>query len=1091
MLHLISPLEIMKYVSIGLDVLVLLTVLLMLIAGLRKGFLRFFFTNGMKWIMIAVFIIFFSRQVTDLVMGIEIQGTTANAYLVNFIAQQLGKTVAELEGTYLLDLVKALAASVGRVVIILVGTLLISVIVYPIYNLILAIFGVKKAFKERASDGKVTAAGRLVGLLFAVIIAVVKLTVVYGPLYGLITIVSDISDDYVAMQSATAETPTESANHEYEYVLAAEDPGSSTNPMDEYKLYLDEIKKGVVYKLLDNQKFNPSVKYVEYLTTAKTDLGDFSFITEYYNARPLLQFAATLQPTTDPTQVNIDPKDLGQVFDVIKQSGLIKQLIPAGIEMLAMGIVDTPLKDAIDLAEVRTVDWDHEFDLFVKLFDDMKAAAEAMESIEKIGEYLDSDAFGTNIKNIINDIYSFYYVKNYAVDFAQEAIEQAISDSHVPGGDPDPLGEELMNILGYVNLEELLTTDLDDLVKTIVGAARLAYPMSQTEDMMSALFTEKAADNIEEMLTGAFELEIFKNHAVDLISVYLKAAFTDTDIDVDSMPLDTIEWSTEPAKFSAIFKEIIHLCEDEETIDSETIQRVLTTKDVTTLATKCVESDLVKKILIYAADDAIKKALTDNGFAEIADDVQFKTLSEEDLKHDVVILVRIFTQVQSASGESELDVAKIAKNSIVDFFDLKVIQGKEEKIFNFIIQSNGIDTQLTEIGITIDTTDVDWHQEAVTISKLFDVDLSMISSMSNINSENAEEVKTMLKLVLDLQTMNKSVPNMIYKVFSESSMGDWTSVWLNDQRTTFVRSEWDEEVDNIVDAIVALSNDSIEDFSNFSQLSSHRETLKAFAKVKSISFDHLALVVNEQIQALTQTQEFGTNYVETTGINWEDELDLLLADNSPFIELATASGISTGQFTMVGKALDQLRSSQMFGPHLNELLRDLIKTTPAYKTLENPTGIFEDADLTDAKLNSVASWENELKVLDEIDLSSNTQTGDVLDKIAYTTLISSKISEYAYTVIDNCNLGEYYSQLQLASDIEVINQKVREENYSWSTELQAIELFQDALNHLLTDGYDEETLTNNRNALIAVAESAVITSRMLEKVQVKYPILFS
>ena len=85
-----STLNLVKYVFLGIDIIVILSLILMVVKGLRQGIYKFLMSTGLKWIIILIYILFsgvIARKILTINIGGEI-GTLENFAMSKIAADE-------------------------------------------------------------------------------------------------------------------------------------------------------------------------------------------------------------------------------------------------------------------------------------------------------------------------------------------------------------------------------------------------------------------------------------------------------------------------------------------------------------------------------------------------------------------------------------------------------------------------------------------------------------------------------------------------------------------------------------------------------------------------------------------------------------------------------------------------------------------------------------------------------------------------------------------------------------------------------------------------------------------------------------------
>ena len=178
-----STLNLIKYVFLAVDLIVIISLVLMIVKGLRKGIYKFLMSTGLKWILILILILF-SGLIAKSVLTINLGGEIGrlDTYLMAQLAEMIGMTEEQMASSYTYDLAYSAIVSTLRIVIILLAIVLVNIIVYPLVSLFLWIFGVKRKMNNIIINRKI----RICGAVFGLFIFCINFLVVFAPIYGVI-----------------------------------------------------------------------------------------------------------------------------------------------------------------------------------------------------------------------------------------------------------------------------------------------------------------------------------------------------------------------------------------------------------------------------------------------------------------------------------------------------------------------------------------------------------------------------------------------------------------------------------------------------------------------------------------------------------------------------------------------------------------------------------------------------------------------------------------------------------------------------------------------------------------------------------------
>ena len=466
-----STLNLIKYVFLAVDLIVIISLVLMIVKGLRKGIYKFLMSTGLKWILILILILF-SGLIAKSVLTINLGGEIGrlDTYLMAQLAEMIGMTEEQMASSYTYDLAYSAIVSTLRIVIILLAIILVNIIVYPLVSLFLWIFGVKRKVNNIIINRKI----RICGAVFGLFIFCINFLVVFAPIYGVLSIATTFEKEIAAFETTEERQPQ------------AEEETVSIGEMTEKSFLLKIINA-------DGSK-NFCVAYLDNIYVIETENATIHLIDEAYKIKPLIPTVAKVITSAggDFDLSKVSQEDIQQITDYLKESSFTEALLPVAVEVVvATGALEDMGVD-LTLEDVHNIDWSTE--------------------TEKIISFVDvvAPVYGALIDSETGELFQ---------DLTPENIEKILAKF-------DLSDVEKIETLLY-NLTSLEIIKFDELIKNLIEENEL-------EDELAEAGIKLDLDNIDwnnEIPNLAQVINVFVSNP-DLIKVFTdfgKVEFTEQD----------------------------------------------------------------------------------------------------------------------------------------------------------------------------------------------------------------------------------------------------------------------------------------------------------------------------------------------------------------------------------------------------------------------------------------------------------------------------------------------------------------------------------------------------------------------------------
>lgn len=1025
-----------------IDVALLLTLVIFVLRGLIIGTKKMIITSVLKWALVILLVIF-SKQITDfLLTTIKIQGISLNDFVYNLLIEKLELEIAD--NSNLQTLIYAFMRAMVSFVVIYASVCIVSIIIYPIISLFLAIFGIRGKMKEENK----TATSRVLGMMLGVFVTIIIFVVCYIPIYGSYSLAKTMEQDYLLIEESTKNSETTDISTTIE--------GDSTS---------------VIVNIVGNEEYNLFEKYMDEFFVVSMNGTEVRLINEYYNVRKV--FPTILKLANGKVDLDtISTLDFKVLIDVLTTTDTKEIAIPIALEILiAKGTFE---KNNIDISyeDVNNENWAKEIaylDSFLKsLVDTYELVKKYPDDYKKI---IGDENFSPIISKNIEELFKISLINTYGSELINKVLEDKTQEIENP---------KIQEILKKIKFNEQIISD----IKLILDSLHDIYLLGFIDkDYQPDYQSEKTSDAITDLFNNVFQLSFIKGNEKEIVDLIYNTFKLDKYVDINTLPLDEIDWDQEPTKLANILIEYVHLLGDKNIKDFQI--EILTENDTTDFIDALCESELVIKGIVPALNGLLKEKLDTTDFKELKDIIELST-DKETLKQDLKIILEILPQIKDPSTITETE--ENVQNLLVKMINLSFVKGKEQTFVEKIISILDLNDFLDSFGITLNYEVTNWEEEMKNLGTLMyqakTIGIENLPDMlNNLNDENAANIKEFLHTVLKLELIQTSIPKMIDKGMTEAGLEEWESIWLSEQQINFDKSLWEEEIDNLIDIMRSYQSLGI-DFNNIKteEVENVKELLIKMTKVRSVKMGYLLSIINDELKKQTNKDK---NYlVEPETMNWEEEINTIFGSDGIFISIKNINETTTYQ--EYGKILDQLKNLQMLKDHFYEFIIDFIGEFSAIKNGDITI------DLSQEVLEKVDSFEQELSIIDELDFDAATQSSETIDKLMKSVLLRTQVEKYVMDIIKANDLESYYDQSYLSGDIDSVNEKIADSkkdddasnDWSWVKEIEVIEQFSSELSELIAS-----PTTANAEALKDTSTKSVIASKMYERAKEMYPVL--
>ena len=677
-----STLNLVKYVFLAVDIIVILSLILMIVKGLRQGIYKFLMTTGLKWIIILTVIIFsgaIAKSLLSINLGAEIG--TLEHYATSQIAEALEISEAQFAQSYIYNVAYSIMVSSLRIVVILAAIIIVNLIIYPLVSLFLRIFGVRRKINNIIINRKI----RIFGAVFGLFIFCINFLVVFAPVYGVLSIATTFEKE----------------------INVFDTNGPRQNQAEEDNQTIGELtEKSFLLNIINsNDSKNFCVSYLDSIYVIKTETATIHLIDEAYKIKPLLPVVANIMNSTDESG-NLDlsqitPADFQLVTNYLKESSFTDVLLPVAVEFVVVtGALDEYETD-LTFEAVHEIDWDVEAEKIDTLIDTLAPVYEVLYDSEmNYEELLKDERFPEVATALVQAAAQLEVIQEYAFDIVEKELEKIAEEN------PD---NQVIGILVNIDFKTAVDQDLDNLFEIVQDVVNMGV---LDDEFDIANLTDP--DKIETLLNNATSLQVMTPEEMinTLITMFnLAEPMEEIGLIID---LENVDWTKENhylAQLIAVIATNMDLFESFNDIDNANFTEE-DKEDLHTLLTAVVNLQIVRKSI----PNLILKVLEEAEIQDYASEWligQTENFVAEEWQSQVDILSEVLSTVLMAATSKDIDFDNF-ENSNFEFFKGLLDDLDDIKIVDIEAVLNGLLKLELEIetNIFVIPEDVNWSEEA-------------------------------------------------------------------------------------------------------------------------------------------------------------------------------------------------------------------------------------------------------------------------------------------------------------------------------------------------------------------------------------------
>lgn len=1028
-----------KYL-IYVDLSFLIILIIFMLRGFIIGSKKMLVTSVVKWGLILLLIIFSGNIAEILLKTIKIKGLPVNDFLIDFITKEVSLTIEK--GSYLETLIYALIKAAATLIVCYSSIIVVSIVIYPIISIILAILGIRKAAKSAPK----TFISRSVGTLIGIAVSIIIFITCYMPIYGGLSLANSIEEDISMINTSTVE------------------------PRKELSVDASNENTSFILESLSND-YNICEQYIDNFFVISMNGSKVKIIKEYHNIRTLFPVISKL--TNEKDNLKISEEDFNAIVDAVTGTELKEIAIPLTLEILYAKGTFEKNNIIITKEDIYDTNWKKEIDYFDNFLSSLKDTYKLYNKyIDNPKDMIGDEDFSKTFTNNFRLLFKITFINKYGPDLLNTLLEKSTEEID------DPTTKKALELIDF---QQNLLDDLEVVFNSLYNIYHLGFI---NKDIKPDYTKEETKTVVRNLSKDIFSLSFVKGNENNLIEFIYETLELNKYADFSSIDLTKIDWEKEPENIANIIIEFTITIGDKELKDAEILEIFDDNND--NLIDAIASSEVIRYGLLPGLNGLIKEEINKTDFSEISDLINIPT-DKETLKKDLKVFSKIIPLFEDESINILDDEEKL-QSLLVDILSLSFIKGNEKELFDKLINNFELNDFIDTYGIILNYDIENWEEEGKALaSVIYNANKIGTSDLNNINdivTTKKQELKTLLIAIANSKLIQKSLPKIIDKSLTDMEFDDWKSNWLEQEKTTFHQNEWEEEIDNIIDILEMYQNANI-DFNDIqpTDIQSTKQILDKMTELKSIKMDYLVTIINDKLKEEPNTTK--TYLVIPTNMNWKQEINSLFDDNGVYKDIIEISPETT--YRQYGKILDKLKNLQTLKDTYAEFITDYINNLDDFKN-GNLT-----ISLTEENIKKVTSFEDELSIIDEIDFTSETQNGELIDRLMASVLLREQTEIYIKEIIEKNDLDTYYNADEnLSTDIDTVNQKIKStkedtdptNDWSWAKEIEIIESFKTQLDDTISAPSKEKV-----ESLKTTADKGIITTKALEKVLEKYPTL--
>ena len=817
-------LTIIKFVMLGLDILIALILLRFIITGIRRGFSRNFF----RLVLIVALVLFFSigckgiiRNVIEIELPIEydVYGDCVSIKNIveTIVADNLfdGDIVA-LQESGLTSLVNDITVSAVSIVVFTVMSILIYLLIAPIITLFCKIFLPFLRKKRNGIKIRYGTLSKLLGLACSLVRFAIFLMIFFVPLYGALEVGRVVVADAA---------------------LVDED-------MQEFKVELDEaVGSSVMLKLTSNIGKN---KDGAFGLGAKT-LGDrFLITTEYakiniikeldsvggYLPRAIeLGYEIMDAEGTNQIVAAIEEQDIVTVTNYLSNSKIIKIAYPVAMHYLDANEEMLELDVDIDFNELAEIEIHNDLKKLEPFFISVLHCAKQIDLDDlDVWEVLENKAVVEEALDAVNIILNLEITDKLVLKVGTKYLNDLLVENNL---------EHLVDLINDDYLKNKLITDAKSVYNAYLlldDSGIIDYFLE--EDVEEFEITEQVKNDLKDFVEIIFDLELIKNQEKKIVQTIF--VFTDFEPEFyEEMFNEEIDWAKEVDRVGEILTVLIEtaLSIDLELLKSETpldyLQLLESTEfvdGISEILNIALTMQLSEKYILPLAVEYIEDFFDSSDLEEFkglldVEYIEFDLVSDINQLVDVYKIIKSTKLIEYFTGDAELEFSVEVKNDLEEAFDklieLELIKGNEKILVAYIVSlfKDEVDIDLNAML----EEEIDWSLELHTLVNVvidvFDFVITCDFDKNDIgniiqNDQFAELFPPLVEKVFTLQISEKYIAPIIIDTLTDLLAEIGFEKFANYVTVEYLKEDLSKDLVSIIDLYDMFIDLGFEDIMN-------------------------------------------------------------------------------------------------------------------------------------------------------------------------------------------------------------------------------------------------------------------------------------
>lgn len=896
--------SIVKYVLLGIDILFILTLLIHILKGYKKGLLKTSVIVGTKLIPL-IFLLIFATPIARSLINKEMAFLPDSSSLFEFVKVSVADSMFDGDMEALLNaqmhvIIEAVLVMAVSFALFLVVTILTFIILSPILRLICKL--TIPFFKNKKPKKLFKILGAAVGGVGYIILFVLLFLPIYGAVETAQVVVNEVAtfdEEFTETKDMVNDTLDGS------FIL-------------KFTSTVGKKKDG---------KFGLAAKTFGSRTAIHTEYGKINIIKELDNLGKFLPRALELvdefssDKTTNQKIACITNEDIDALMDYLSNSNIIKVVYPIGINVLENKAPEIEFFEDmdIDFEEVAKVDIQGDLSKSKEL---LKKALLCVKSMDldnvTAASLLENEVLLDNIDDIIDIAFNLEITDKFLSKILISYLDNTLEEQKL---------SHLVGLIDNTYLKEGLGTDFKTLVeayKTLDEIGMIDYFTSEEEKTLEV--TAEFKDKLEIVIEKIFNLKLLENHEKKLVQTVFM--FTEFDKELlDEMLEENINWGQELDNVGDIVIDVLELIIVAK-LDQSDYESLLTNDEVTTILTTIIDKAFKMQLsdkyfaplLVQYIDDFLKENNLED-FVGIID----ATYLKEDFTDDFTILVDnfkilkeigildYFKDKEANPLEFTTDVKNKLDASIKGILSLKLVEGNEKafiaKILSFIPE---------DMNVNIDgllEENYNWNSELSIMGEVV-VEAIHFMVVADFDSENLtallsnnlakERMPILIDKVFELECSEKYIAPILVSYVHGMCDGTSFEEFKNYITVSYLKNHFSSDIEKIFDVYTLTEELKVQDHfdkeNDYKMDIANPEVEAKFKNMLNMVLSLHAIDGNEEhfIRKIVEITDTGdwlrVDEIDFTTIDWDSESPKIANVVTEFVKMEAMNALNLDNY---------------------------------------------------------------------------------------------------------------------------------------------------------------------------------------------------